>query len=236
MKILTATMISMISLNAFAAAFDENHPVPFQGVHLVPHSYFATTVAEEKEIARHDMEIKKYGAAQECDVNAKEMIAMYSTLKVIPHGAKLDDSDTNLRPSYADIHLIFHYKNDYLTKKSIKGYAPAGTYLNDRGWTGLAAMFDDPLLGKCEYTVMSLNGIGGGINLDESKATYIINGKRSLFSSNGKDDCGYEMSMNWIGQKINSHELVCDTDTNNSKNKGAFIDMAKQIDSSEIIT
>ncbi len=236
MKILTVTMISMISINAFAVAFDENHPVPFQGVHLVPHSYFATTVAEEKEIARHDMEIKKYGAAQECDVNAKEMIAMYSTLKVIPHGAKLDDSDTNLRSSYADIHLIFHYKNDYLTKKSIKGYAPAGTYLNDRGWTGLAAMFDDPLLGKCEYTVMSLNETHGGFNLDESKSSYIINGKHSLFDSVGRNDCGYELSVNWVGTKIHSHELICETETNNIKNKDAFIEMAKKIDSAEIIS
>lgn len=88
--------------------------------------------------------------------------------------------ETGLKPNLGTIRLGFKYdgiKPLEFDGFRIIGYAVQGTFIDQKGWTGISEYFLHKDLGVCYYLVEDVALTRGGINLQRDQITYDINGK-----------------------------------------------------------
>lgn len=209
-------------------------PLPGTGVQVLPHESMHYTQQQQDQQAQIAASIAKHGYYKHPTLRAKELLMFnhvaqhqykqFATLTAKP-------TDTNLRHKIDDIIMAYKFRSvpQVETLHSI-GFAPAGTYLNEKGWTGAVHFFTSKINASCAYTENNMSMTGGAAWLDKTIVTDDVNGKVSIVESegNGKE---FLHRIVWFDAGMIRYELECGTKEFNAQ---GVLELAKRIDSSPV--
>lgn len=140
-------------------------------------------------------------------------------------------TDTHLKKSSSDIPLAFKYNT--IPVKQISGFAPIGTYIKDKGWTGIKVFFTDPNLGSCAYSQMNNELTHGGVTLARESIKHYINSKPAYPMVYGNNNAGFIYTVDWYG-KNDFFTLDCANKNFNPKAEAGLLKMAEKIDNHQV--
>jgi hypothetical protein len=115
-------------------------------------------------------------------------------------------SYTGLKSDEAHIKTTFTYKNVQIPQSQIIGYASTGTYIKDKGWTGISQYFSIDGV-TCNYNVSDIKSQLGTIQLAKELVTYDVNNKPTTKYVEGRNDIGFTYNISWFDNM--SHDLIC---------------------------
>ncbi|HEU5281069.1 MAG TPA: hypothetical protein VFU82_03710 [Gammaproteobacteria bacterium] len=142
--------------------------------------------------------------------------------------ASNDATDTHLKKSINDIPLAFKY--NAIPVKHINGFAPIGSYIKDKGWTGVKVFFTDPNLGSCAYSQMNNELTHGSVTLARESIKHYINKKPAYPMIYGKNNSGFMYTVDWYGQN-DFFTLDCANKNFKPKAEENLLTIAEKIDS-----
>lgn len=208
-------------------------PLPDSGIKLVPRATFNLTKDEIALGLYEEQQMREQGYIKDSTTRAQELIYLkqhaIELYKV--HANITNDLSTHLRQSSDNLKLGFQLKTlpQSLTADYI-GIVPQGGF-HQEGWSGAVQFFISKDIGTCAYGQMNVAVSHTAIELAIEDATYIINGKLSLYEARGSKRTGFIYKVRWFDND-NFHELECANMKYSNSYKDKVINLANIIDAS----
>jgi len=139
----------------------------------------------------------------------------------------VDKHRSELQPSINDLPMAF--KPITYAYPNVIGYAPVGSYLPEKGWTGYSVAFKHPTAGNCMYSYFDLKLSRGGVQLNEESVEYLVNHKASARIIQGDKASGYSYEIDWY-TATTINQLECATQTFDPLEFDRVVQLAEEID------
>lgn len=209
-------LLSVIPVIAIAA----------KGVDIVPIDKMNLPEGMKNKIAQRKQEEKEKGYYEETNESARNLLTMKrDAQQEIRMYASSSDTDTHLKDH---VKLAFPFVKPKVID-SVIGYAPAGSYIADKGWTGVGIFFEDKNIGTCTYTFFDLKLSHGLVQLNRENTEYLVNKKPSSRSVQGNKKDGFSYNVDWF-TPYSISQLECATLLFDSKAIERVIKLANVID------
>jgi hypothetical protein len=170
--------------------FSDTEKLPGPGIHIVKSSDIG--LPKELLIASNDRinQMKYNGYIEKDSQDARELLTLGK------QNYRYDDKSVrdDMRHNREAIKTAWDF-NKVVTENI--GFAPAGTYIKDKGWTAIAEYFKDPQMGVCDLLVDNISLSHGGINLREDTISYDVNNHPSVKTIEGNENSGYVYILSW---------------------------------------
>lgn len=218
--------------------FEKNGlPVPGTGVHVIP----ATKMKgiSTSHIKQDRLSMASLGYVKEPCPDAVNLIQMEKEAEIDIRN-NIDNhfiENSHMKKHSFDVPMGYVYKevDQHLINKVI-GFAPMGTYLKNKGWTGNAEYFkplgfDSQVI--CSYSESNLELTGGAANLAKEIVSYDINNKITVLYVKGNEQTAFSYEIEWWDNSFR-RELICASNDFSKETTAKVIDLAKAIDSFKI--
>lgn len=150
------------------------------------------------EIMKRQAEEKRKGFYENINPYAAYLLNFKNSLdKEIRLGNKNDILDTNLKANLKNVKLAFPFELKAVNKENHLAYAVGGSYLKDKGWTGIKVFFDEPELGVCSYSYFNLKMSNGHVDISSKLVNPIVDNKESSKFVEGTPSTGFLYTVDW---------------------------------------
>lgn len=203
--------------------------LPTRGIHIVPASqiYLSKELREEENAKIKQMKMQGY-----IEANSNDAVEL---LKMGQNGYQFTENngskyDTDLKKNLSSIKIAFPFKGiSSMEPVNIIGFAVAGTWIENKGWSGIAEYFNDKELGTCHFLVNNISLTGGGISLRDDLVKYDINRKPTNINIEGNPHSGFLYSVTWYDNTF-IRTLECANKSFDKDITKKLIDFAKTVD------
>lgn len=211
-------------------AQEQGLPVPDGGIVLKPTSQLPHYEKLKDSIENDKASIKKYGYVKKSSPEVQSLLNFTKGNKQFSPKNLTVSADSGLFRSINDIQMAYPYYGvpaSAMTKELAVG--PAGTYIQGKGWTGAAQIFEKAGIGICNYSEMNAKLNHSSVFLQQETVTYDINGKVTQKYIAGEESGGFMYRVDWFDDNI-YHELNCAQPAFSSETMPAVIKLAIAID------
>lgn len=225
MKRQLIAILSALSTTTFAVT-----PLPTKGIQLVPLAQMELPSDFKKQILARKKEEKERGFYEEDSEETHALLAIKNDAakEIKAYAGTPDKYDTHLKKSFNDIKLAFIYKPSPAIT-NVMGYVPAGSYITDKGWSGIVVFFEDKTVGVCSYSYFDLKVANGAVQLNKDTTEYLVNKKPSSRSVFGSRFSGFSYVVNWFTDSTMA-KLECANRKYDATTIGNVIKLANAID------
>ena len=202
------------------------------GIQIVPLHTIGLTPDQIKKTDVIQQEIKQKGYHETTDVTYINFLLNRERSardEIKSFGLNTNRADSHLRENVKNIQLAFNYKE--IPVSHVYAYAPIGTYVNGKGWTGIKVFFRDSTMGSCAYSQMNNQLTHGGVTLSRESIKKYINKKPAYPFVYGNIDTGFVHSVDWYGEN-DFYTLDCASKGFNPVSENIIFDLASRIDKS----
>ena len=211
-------------------AQEQGLPLPDGGIILKPVSQLPHYEKLKESIASDNASIKKYGYIKRNSPEVQSLLNYAKGEKKFSPQNLTASADTGLYKSIHDIQMAYSYYGvpaSAMTKEL--AVAPAGTYLQGKGWTGAAQIFEKNGVGTCNYNETNAKLNHSSVFVAQETATYDINGKVTQKYTSGEKNEGFMHKVRWYDDNI-YHELECAQPNFSTEAMQAVVNIAIAID------
>lgn len=171
------------------------------------------------------------GYIEEESQTAKDLLSMKHEYHGFNNANEKNIYGTDLKSKLSSIKLAFDFEG---LKKSIHpeniiGYAVYGTFLKDKGWTGIATYFHDKEIGICHYILNNAELNNSRVKILDITLKKDVNNKATTIDVSGNQHTGYTYQIEWHDKKY-FHTLECASYYFNKNLTDKTIELAKKID------
>lgn len=118
-------------------------------------------------------------------------------------------ADTNMKYSPDQIKLGYEYHPiKIIQSENILGYSASGTYIKDKGWSGIDTFFNFKNVGTCKYSLDNMKLTNGAVEISAETVRYDVNKKPTDIFVQGSVNSGFVYSVNWFDNSF-AHALDC---------------------------
>lgn len=194
-------LISLFLILSYTNIHAENvspFPAETNGIQIIPLSNLNIPNELKAETRRKQAEenLKGYQEDTDSDEYIRFLTHLRShSLQEIKDSKKLNDPyDTHLKSSLSEINLSIPFKPvKSIKNENVIGYAAIGSYIDNKGWSGVKEFFDDPELGTCAYSVTTIKAA----QLSKETTEYLVHKKPSNKIIEGNFNTGFIYNLNW---------------------------------------
>ena len=209
---------------------EQGLPLPGSGLVLKPMNQMPHYETMKDSIERDNASIKKYGYVKIDSPEIQSLLNFTRGNKNFSSKNLTASADTGLYKSIDDIQTAYRYYGIPATAmQKILAVGPAGTFLEGKGWTGAAQVFEKTGLGVCNYSEMNFKLSNGSIMVPLEFVTYAVNGKVTVKNIKGEDTKGFMYTVSWYDDSF-YHQLECAQSNFSTETMPDVIKLASLID------
>lgn len=172
--------------------------LPKSGIHIVDPDKSAVPAELLLETSNKIKQMKSKGYFSVDSSRARELLVMSDPNYI----DGTEQYETGLKKNLGTIKLAFRFTPiKDIPNDDVIGYAAAGTFIDQKGWTGVGEFYRDKNLRICHYLVNNIALTGGGINLRRDLVSYEVNDKPTNIISEGNDQSGYITTISWYSNE-----------------------------------
>jgi hypothetical protein len=201
---------------------EQGSPMPDSGVTVLPEKQMSQYARFKDERAKQKADIKKYGYINQSSPDIDTLL----NFKII---AK-KQAGSELKESISAIDMAYDYRGVPAQEITTSlGFAPSVTFVQGKGWAGVAQFFEKAGVGTCSYRENNLKFSHGAAVIPEEDASREVNGKVTVVTITGMQDKGFIYSVDWYDDAFFG-ELKCANTAYSPGTTKSVINLAQAID------